>query len=534
MKRLGQTPGWMPALAVLGLVGAVLTAGTAGLIAGAPAGAGSVWGDAYLGAVLRFTVMQAALSALISVGLAIPVARALARRPRFAGRSVLIRLMALPMVIPNIVAVLGIVIVLGRSGWLADLWQGLSLPGRIDIYGLTGILIAHVFYNLPLAVRLLLGGWAGIPANSWRLASQLGMTGGQTFRLIEWPMIREIAPGILGIVFLLCFTSFAIVLALGGGPPNATLEVAIYQALRLDYDLSRAVTLAGLQIALCAGIFAAVTLASRPVPISLDITSVVTRADAAPLIARLIDTASIVAATILILVPLAALLIAGLSGPLASVLSSGDVWAAALRSLVVGLSAGLLACLLAGGLIAPLRRLRPGPSQRWLGAAVETVGSVVLVVPPLALGAGLFILMRGIVNPFDAALPIVAVVNALMGMPFALRILGPPARQITARHGRLMASVGMGRWARWRLVDWPLMRRPLALALGLTTALSFGDLGVIALVGSQQTVTLPLLLYQRMGAYRMDEAAVIGLLLIGLALLVFFIIDRGIGGRERD
>src|SRR3546814_12421297 len=77
------------------------------------------------------------------------------------------------------------------------------------------------------------------------------MDGGQIFRLIEAPMLRQIVPGVAGLIFLLCFTSFAVVLVLGGGPPNATLEVAIYQALRFDFDLGRVVAFAILQVGSC-------------------------------------------------------------------------------------------------------------------------------------------------------------------------------------------------------------------------------------------------------------------------------------------
>ena len=51
---------------------------------------------------------------------------------------------------------------------------------------------------------------------------------------------------------MLCITSFTIVLTLGGGPAATTLEVAIYQALRFDFDPARAVALTLLQIALTA------------------------------------------------------------------------------------------------------------------------------------------------------------------------------------------------------------------------------------------------------------------------------------------
>src|SRR5690606_31771253 len=112
------------------------------------------------------------------------------------------------------------------------------------------------FLNMPFAARLLLQGWDRIPGETWRLAAQLGLSGGRVFRLIEWPMLRQLAPGIAGLVFLLCFTSFAVVLILGGGPPHATLEVAIYQSLRFDFDIGRTVTLAMVQVGVCGALVA--------------------------------------------------------------------------------------------------------------------------------------------------------------------------------------------------------------------------------------------------------------------------------------
>ena len=89
-----------------------------------------------------------------------------------------------------------------------------------------------------------------MPADQWRLASQLGMGARPSFRLIEWPVLRSALPGVAGLVFMLCVTSFTIVLTLGGGPAATTLEVAIYQALRFDFDPARAVALTLGQIVL--------------------------------------------------------------------------------------------------------------------------------------------------------------------------------------------------------------------------------------------------------------------------------------------
>ena len=105
---------------------------------------------------VRFTVFQAFLSALLSCLAAIPVAGALARR-RFRGRGLLITVMGAPFILPVIVAVLGLLAVYGRSGLLGQSVAvfGLEPP---SIYGLQGILLAHIFFNLPLATRMILHG----------------------------------------------------------------------------------------------------------------------------------------------------------------------------------------------------------------------------------------------------------------------------------------------------------------------------------------------------------------------------------------
>ena len=58
-----------------------------------------------------------------------------------------------------------------------------------------------------------------------------------------------------------------------------------------------------------------------------------------------------------------------------------------------------------------------------------------------------------------------------------------------------------------------------------------GDLGVIALFGTPQTATLPLLIYQQLGAYLIPEATVTAVFLLLLCLLVFSLCERLLGGR---
>lgn len=523
-------PGFAAGIALLAVIGSAL--------AGVLTVAGHVdlpglMTDPYVQGVLRFTVWQAFLSAVLSVAFAVPVARALARRPRFFGRRLLIRALGLPMVVPTIVGVLGVVAVYGRSGLVNDVLDGIGLGLRLDIYGLPGILIAHIFFNMPFATRLLLQGWAIIPGESWRLAAQLGMTGGQIFRLIELPMLRQVVPGVAGLIFLLCFTSFAVVLVLGGGPPNATLEVAIYQALRFDFDLGRVVAFAVLQVGLCGLLVGLGYRLARHVPVEPTLARTDSRPDAGTAAGRLADGAAILFAVLVLALPLGAVVIAGLtSGSVLNVASNPSLWQAAGWSVAIGLAAGLMSCALGWGLVDTARNLRLRHYLPGAAHAVELCGSLVLVIPPIMLGAGLFILLRPVADVFAIGLALVVPVNALMGLPFVLRILMPAALQAQEQHLRLADSLGMTGWNRLRLVDWPLMRRPLGLALGLTTALSMGDFSVIALFGSAGTETLPFLLYQQIGSYRIGDAAMTAVLLVTLNLALFVTIERIVGGRS--
>ena len=108
-------------------------------------------------AAVRFTLLRAARAAVLSVGVAVPLARALFRR-RFVGRGALIRRMAARFVLPVVVAVVGIVTVFGRAGPINAVLGTFHLPA-VSIFGLQGVVLANVFFNLPLATRMLLHGW---------------------------------------------------------------------------------------------------------------------------------------------------------------------------------------------------------------------------------------------------------------------------------------------------------------------------------------------------------------------------------------
>ncbi len=520
----------LPGLAALALVLGLADEALAALVL--EAGTGLRLDDPWLKRALVFTLEQAGLSTALSLGFALPVARALARRPRFPGRGWLLRLFGLPLVMPAIVAVFGLVAAYGSGGWLARAAAaaGLEWPGFP--YGLGGILLGHVFFNLPLAVRLLLPLWASVPGETWRLAAQLGMGPWALWRLIEWPLLRQALPGIAALVFTLCSTSFAVVLALGGGPAATTLEVAIYQALRFDFDPPRAVGLALVQLALCSALVLLGQRLGAAMPQPEGSGRMHPRPDAAGRLGRACDALWIALAFAFVGLPLAALVAESLDGPWRDVLADARLWKAAGLSLAIALGAGALALALAFGLLLASRELGLRRHRPRLAVAVEAAGMLGLALPPLVLGTGLFVWLAPRLDVFAWAPALVVAIAALLGLPYALRALGPHFRAVAERHDRLCASLGLAGWNRLRLVEWPAWRQPAALGAALAAALAAGDLGAIALFGTPETATLPLLLYQRLGSYQMGAAAVTAAVLLALCLGLFAALERGLGGRD--
>ncbi|HCV20412.1 MAG TPA: thiamine/thiamine pyrophosphate ABC transporter permease ThiP, partial [Gammaproteobacteria bacterium] len=113
--------------------------------------------------------------------------------------------------------------------------------------------------------------------------------------------------------------------------------------------------------------------------------------------------------------------------------------------------------------------------------------------------------------------------------PSAVRGVAPVLIDPPRQHERLSAQLGITGWQRFKRIDWPAIRRPTRFAAALAGALSFGDMGVAALFDTSGAITLPVMLYHRMAAYRFDQAAVTALLLVLLTVGVFLLIDRGLG-----
>lgn len=523
---------WLPgSLSLLGIL--LLSAGPIGalLVQSSQHGWFRLLHDSYLHHVLWFSFYQALLSTLLSLMLAIPLAQALSRR-YFFGRKLLLRLFGLSLVLPVILVVFGIVTVHGRQGWVNQLLQASGFESVGYLYGLNGILLAHVFFNMPLAARILLQGIESIPESHWRMANQLGFNGWQLFRWLEWPTIRSALPALGSMIFMLCFTSFATVMALGGGPKSTTLEVAIYQALRFDFDLPFAGMLALLQLFFCSGFLLLQYRLTKTAPEQSGHSGCSLRPDRRLVRVRIWDAVILTICLSIFLPPLLAIISNGINPRLWAALTSITLWQATLTSVIIATGAAVLSVLLTVGLLSSSRYLRLQLQRRSAAALMEATGSVILVLPAVVLSTGLFILLRNVADVFTLGPILVLLVNALMALPYGLRALQLPMDRVARQYNRLCTSLDIQGWARLKQVEWPLLRKPLALALALAMMLSLGDLSAIALFGSQSLQTLPWLLYQQLGSYQMIDAAATALVLLVLSLGLFGLVEGVLGGKD--
>jgi thiamine transport system permease protein len=312
---------------------------------------------------------------------------------------------------------------------------------------------------------------------------------------------------ISSLVFLLCAASFVIVLTLGGGPSATTLEVAIYQSLRVDFDVARAISLSFMQILLCGTL---VVLAGKVITDISPATSLrlrVVRYDGHSVVTWLLDAFMLAAAAVLIVPPLIAIIAAGAAG----LEQSKPLMVATLTSLSLALAAAFFCVILAW----PIARKQTG--------SMRVISLAGLIVPPAVLATGWFVAFKGWEGGIAQALLMITVLNALMALPFAVSALAPALAQFSSEHERLCWQLGVVGLSRLTVIDIPAMRRPLLQALLMAFVLSLGDLTAITLLGTQGLVTLPSLIAQQMGSYRGGAAGgtalVLAVLCYGLTLM---------------
>lgn len=470
--------------------------------------------------ILGFTLFQAALSTVFSVVFALILAKAYYPL-RFYGKALLLRLFALTFVLPSLVLVSSLPSIYGRHGGLATLCQWFGVDYSFSLYGIQGIIIAHVFYNFPFAFRLFYQSLAAIPLEQRQLAAQLGFSYWQHVRYLEWPVLLRQIPSIASLIFMLCFTSFAVVLTLGGGPKNTSFEVAIFQALR-DFELDKAVILSLVQTLLCL-LFMVLVRRLTPPSIMASQAQHPNHIGTLSTLPTLISYIIVGLSALFILSPLVVIVINGMAAFSITLITSTLIQAI-LNSLTIAFCAATVTLLLAISLLWTYSRLLVR-GYRWLSESMIVMGSLILIIPTMVLASGLFLLFFTLSNVSWFIAILVIISNGLATLPFALKILEGPMETIYQRYHCLSQSLNITGVNHFYWIEVKGLKTLFCFTFAFACMMSMGDFGIIALFGQPDFATLPYYLYQQMGSYQQQQADFTALLLLMICLLLFYLTE---------
>jgi thiamine transport system permease protein len=520
--------------------------------------------DDYFRHVILFTLWQALLSTLASIALGLPLAFILTHYD-FPLKRVARALTIVPFVLPAITVALGFALLFGRNGYLNQFLMnlfGLSEPPLPIMYSLTGIVLAHAFYNAPIITRTVHAAWERLDPRYEESARALGASRFFVFKDITLPMIL---PGLLSgaaLVFIFCFLSFPIVLSVGGGR-FSTIEVEIYTRVvtRLDpqfvnYKIGAALALVGLVLSLAVtylylrlqGGLARQTEQLRPRP-------------TAPLFAgvrdllrptKLLVWLYVLCSVILFVGPVAAIVVDSLREETAE----GARWTlrwysyiftpnyealvgdSPLRAIINSLSFGLGATAIAVPLglifayvIARLRLDRSSCRRRRQG--VQSRRSLVdtLLMAPLATSS--IVLAFALLRAFNApplrlvgSSTAVIIAHAVIIFPFIVRALVPILESLDVRLTEMARSLGAGRFRALRDIELPLVATGLIAGAVFAFALSLGEMSATLMLARPGLSTMPVAVYRFLSQHSLGAPSAMSVVMIAVSAIAFILLER--------
>ncbi|MEN4010455.1 MAG: iron ABC transporter permease [Bellilinea sp.] len=503
-----------------------------------------------LSRALGFTFYQAGLSTLLTVLVGLPAAYVFARF-NFPGKGALRLLSALPFILPTVVVAAAFNALIGPRGWLNLLAMNLfdlSVPPLDLLNSLPAILLAHVFYNTTIVLRVVGSAWEQLDPRLEQAARVLGASPWRAFREVTLPLLRPALLAAALLVFLFNFTSFGVILLLGGAR-FATLEVEIYiQALHmLNLPLAGLLSLVQLLCTLIMTTLYSRLSARLNIPLTPRLRG---EGAAAP---RSLRQKALVAATALALFCLLALPLAALAARSVARLEPdrgqrsgfqagltldyyrelfinrrGSIFyvppvVAARNSLLyagvtvaVSLGLGLLASA-ALSRRAPLNRLLDPLLMLPLGASAVTLGLGFILVfnrPPLE------------ARSFPLLVPLA---HSLVALPFVVRTLTPTLLSIPLGLRQAAAVLGASPLRVWLEIDLPIIARAALVAAVFSFTISLGEFGATSFLARPEFPTLPVAIFRfigQPGGLNYGQALAMSTLLLAVCALGIALIER--------
>lgn len=512
----------------------------------------------YLRGVVWFTIWQALLSTGVTLALAIPGAYIFTVYT-FRGRRTVLALSALPFVLPTVVVATAFMALLGPDGPVNGVLMRLfhlSAPPVQVRQTIWIILLAHVFYNYSVALRLITAYWQNLGPQLSQAAYMLGATPWRAFRRVTWPLLRPAILAAGALVFMFNFTSFGVIVILGG-PRFATLEVEIYrQAINL-FNLPLATTLALLQILFTLGLMIAYSRTqaqlARPRQI---IRAAAVQQPVRGWRAQVMVGANLSLLALLLGAPLLALALQSVQGedgwtgqfyrqlfinrsqslffvPPARAIANSVGFALATVALATTLG------LLAAALLTGPDRYSGGsaPVQRRLLGWLDPLFMLPLATSAVTLGLGYILALGKPPLNLRQSWLLLPIAHTLVALPFVLRAVLPAMRRINPSLREVAATLGAPPARIWQAVDWPLVRRATLVGAVFAFTISLGEFGATVFIVRPETPTLPVAIFRFLsqpGTLNFGQALAMSSILLLVCALGFGLIERWRLGEEGE
>ncbi len=508
--------------------------------------------SSYIRRVIGFTFWQALLSTIITLGVGIPGAYLLARY-QFKGKTYFRAFTGIPFVMPTLVVAAAINSLIGSRGWLNIALMemfNLNAPPLTLTNTLSAIIIAHVFFNTTIVLRMVGDFWSHLDPRLEQAARTLGANRWQTLYRVTIPLLLPVIAAAALLVFIFDFTSFGVILILGG-PQFATLEVEIYYQTISLFNLPLAAVLALIQL-LCT--LALTILYTRLVT---RFTKPLTRKSVQVTQRRLTTWRSRVFAIIVItgmilfftlpLLSLAARSVTRLEPDRGQheVTSKGFTlefyqelfinrrssffYVTPTRSVITSLmyAIGAVVISLALGIPASLALSRKVNSK--FNAFMDPIIMLPLGTSAVTLGLGFIVALNRPPLDLRTSPLLIPIAHTLVAFPFVVRSLSPSLSSIQPRLHQSAAVLGASPGRVLRAIDLPLVGRALLVATIFAFTISMGEFGATALISRPEYPTIPLMIYRfisQPGGLNYGQALALSTILMIITAVGMLVIER--------
>ena len=507
----------------------------------------SLLGDSYYLGRIWFTIWQALVSTMLTLAVGLPAAFLFARY-EFPGKSLLKAVTTLPFVMPTIVVAMGFVALFGSQGIVNTVLMSLfgldSPPVRIT-NSLTIIFMAHAFYNYAIIVRIVSALWGNLDPYLEESAKVLGAGRIRTFYHVTLPLLLPAIVSSSLLAFTFSFTSFGVVLILGGAQ-FATLEVAIYELTAKLFRLPLAGALSVIQLVFTYLFLLLYARFQERAAVRVDLKpreATVSRKMSA---GRKLFVLGMVLLLLAMLSPLIALVVRSISfeggyttAQIANLFSNergSYFYLSPLRIIWNSLRFALatVAISLVMGTIVAYFLSRSSLRGRSIPDALFMLP---LGVSAVTLGFGYIIALGRPPLDIRGSWVILVIAHSLVAYPFVIRSLLPVLRGMSPNLRESAAVLGAGPTRVFIFIDLPIIAPALLVGATFAFAVSMGEFGASLLLVRPEFTTMPVAIFRFLGlpgAANLGKALSMSSLLMAVVALGFVAIERfrykGVGG----